>query len=186
MDNITFEGPWLDNDKAAVQAAVATVALRLAERLGLEPDAAQARVFAMPVEFAAAGGLVNGHYAYAKKNKITVMRGRASEALIIHELGHVIQHLAALRFGNNASPCKMLPRGLPYQRSYKLRAPDNGYVSDRWRDGYQMHPLGMPGWSKAEEQWADMWLNWVRRAFADNDNGRALYEFVEQQIGAWQ
>lgn len=171
--NITFTGYWLANDRKVAKQATELVAARLGERLSMEPTDAWQRVFPQPVEFAATGGLINGHHAWAQDNKITVMRNRVTVQLVIHELGHLI-------------PFEPLPAEPPFLRTWRLRAPDNGYISDRWKDGYQQHPLGMKGWSKPGEQWADMWLNWVRRSFADNENGQKLFAYVETAVGMWK
>ncbi len=73
--------------------------------------------------------------------------------------------------------------------------PIGGGAWERRNDGYagtgrpdMQHPLTMPGscpGPSACEDFADMFMNWAQNSFADNDAGRARYDWMDARMGSW-
>lgn len=198
--NVIYNGAWSNADRTAVMITVDAISKRLAECLDLPVVAAFNTVFFIPVYFRSANGLVRGHWAYASGRIVQMTIGRVTERLVSHELGHVYQYMAARRFEYPRSPvARLIADGVytadgamvtgvangMYRRHNRLTAPANGYLSDDWRFGCQLHPVSMSGGNSAGEDWADMWMNWVYDIFFDNPAGQALHRFVESAVRQW-
>lgn len=134
-------------------------------------------------------------YTYPDKT-VAYISGRVKIKLMVHELGHVFDLLIPYK----QRPTTLLAtRGIVdrtgdkvtgswyngYYRHIGKTAPANGYLSDSYLLGYQMHPVYMQGGNSATEDWADIFLNWVYQSFASNDAGDAINAWVDKNMRIW-
>jgi hypothetical protein len=185
--NFEFYTPPRASDLAIITSACMRVGAALAG--STRPSSAFNRRFAHQVFWPARG--LQGHDAFTHADtRILYVPGRITERLIVHELGHVLD----LQEFRTQRPSRLLWQNGVYDETGRLvtgthtggiyrryagrRSPDNGYRSDDWHDGWQLHP----GDPLCTEDWADMWLNWVYRSFVDNPAGRALYHWVNARM----
>jgi hypothetical protein len=129
-----------------------------------------------------------GYYGWTSGQQIQFY-GRLSPQNMIHEFGHRINN------SNNQGFTDLLDdpgnavydvngnfvtgnRGNGYDRGGNQPAPNNGYRSDAWCP-YQCHPRNMDAQGNtANEEWGDMFLNFVLDTFAPNPAGDALYNWT--------
>lgn len=175
-------------DRAVITAACMRAGAALARVHGGRPSTAFNSRFAHQVFWMTRSLRKYDAYTHAD-TRILYVPGRLTERLIVHELGHVLD---LQEFRPNRPSRQLWQEGIydgatlitgthtrgVYHRYAGRQAPDNGYRSDDWRDGWQLHP----GEPSCTEDWADLWLNWVYRSFADNPAGRVLYAWVDEKI----
>lgn len=141
--------------------------------------------------------------AYADKYHIVIVPGKGSIELFWHEFGHVLGSrlwpggpVGYLRNNGiyvieNGLYVRFLTGRQPpcaYNRNNKVPAPLNGYVSDDWTAGYQLHPRNMSGDESgncAIEDAADLFGNWGRETFVDNVAGNTLFAWYDANIKVW-
>jgi hypothetical protein len=127
-------------------------------------------------------------------SRMTVVLEELNEWLIVHELGHLFD----IRCGSR--PTKLLAtegvkdekgalvtgtyRG-GYDRYGGKRPPMNGYRSADWTTGDQIHPGWRPNGMNEFEDFADMFLNWVRKSFVPNKAGIALNSWMKYHMIEW-
>lgn len=192
---VTYTGQWSWLDKMQAERAVRVVGQRFSDLYDLPPG--QAFEYALgQVTFRSVP--YDGWYATAHGQEILFRKGRVSVSLVIHELGHTFNY----RYHNTLiQPTRLLiwegvyardgqfvtgNRYGSYDRHGGQRAPHNGYWSDNYRAGYQLHPRGLsPYGNSASEDFADIFLNWTRRSFVPNDAGRALHRWMDRNMKKW-
>lgn len=194
--NYTLEGNWKDSDKQILLSAIETIAQTLSRVTGLDPEDIYNRVFG-DLAFGLSSSLrYFGYVDKDNKNKITFRPNKLSKALIIHEFGHLFalrnkEPMETLLKKENAiyTPSGTFLTGVHiygyYYRNNGRTAPKNGYKSDWYTDGFQIHPVTMKGGNVAEEDWADLFLNWVQISFVANEAGKTLYDWVENHMKLW-
>ena len=184
-------GNWKPQDLQALADTIASIDTRL-KRIGTSFDA----VFA-GMQYSLNKRLK--HYAHAEKNSIALVPGWGYVELFWHEFGHVLgarlwpggpvgylRNHGIYTVGGQFLTGRQPPYA--YNRNNKVRAPDNGYVSDDWKAGYQLHPRNMSGDESgncAVEDAADLWGNWGRETFVDNAAGNTLFSWYDSNIKVW-
>jgi hypothetical protein len=148
---------------------------------------------------------LSGYWGRSGAHSITFQPGKVTSRLVGHELGH---ELAFLLYDSQKGyanlpdhPVSMLidegiwdngefitgNRNGSYDRNGGLSAQDgNGYRSDDYHDEWQYHPrtMGVDG-NSADEDWADIFLNWTYDSFADNPHGAALDQLTDANMEKW-
>lgn len=206
MDNLLIRGEWPAKRKAILLQGIDAVALALGNLLYMPPGAAYMTTFgAVKLVFSwsqqAYGGKTETYEDTTGKLATMITFGpkfsekNKGKQIAIHELGHAF----ALLY--RPGPMEYLSRGCIvtesglfvtgtknglYHRHGGRCAPDNGYRSDKMMDGYQMHPMYLDEWSNCpDEDWPDMWLNWVMGTFVENEAGVTLNNWVDSHLREW-
>jgi hypothetical protein len=76
-------------------------------------------------------------------------------------------------------------QGNGYNRGGNRNAPFNGYRSDMPACPYQCHPRWMDGGNSANEEWADMFMNFIGDTFAGNSAGTALVNWTTTNLAGF-
>jgi hypothetical protein len=212
---IKLSGHWTDNEIVAAATAVRQLGGKFKEKLegmGYQvPDEAAAFLLIYgPMTFyygdKQAGALpLHGYWGISGNHSITFQPGKVKARLVGHELGHELafllhdSHVGYAREPQH--PVEMLiqegvwadgefvtgNRNGSYDRNGGLTAQEgNGYRSDDYHEEWQYHPrsMGKDG-NSADEDFADIYLNWTNDSFADNPHGDALYRWADANIDTW-
>jgi hypothetical protein len=141
---------------------------------------------------------LDGWWGIASDGKIQILFGKVTPRLIVHELGHSFEkHIwtknGGKYYGTN-NPIQLLADDGIYDvignlitgkgnRNNDMNAPDNGYYSDDIPDQY--HARGKVDGDDGNEDWADMFMNWVYDSFYPNPAGDALYNWINVNMAEW-
>jgi len=212
---IAMVGNWTDEEISATAKTVRQIGGKFKEKLNsmgyIAPNEAMAflAVFG-PMTFYygdkdPGASKLNGYWGISGDHKITFLPGKVTSRLVGHELGHELSHLLYDNLAGYVNipdhPVSMLihtgvwvdgkfvtgNRYGSYDRNGGLSAKDgNGYRSDDYHDGWQYHPrsMGADG-NTADEDWADIFLNWSFNSFADNTHGKALFTWTDSHMDTW-
>jgi hypothetical protein len=141
---------------------------------------------------------LGGWYGIGNDGTISVLAGQVTYRLVLHELGHSFEKHIWARDGGmykgTDNPIQMLVDNGVYDvnnnlvtgkgnRNNDMNAPDNGYWSDDIPDQY--HPRSMEDGDNTNEDWADMFLNWVDKSFYPNPAGNALNNWITTNMSEW-
>jgi RHS repeat-associated protein len=129
-----------------------------------------------------------GFYGWTSGSKIQFY-GHLSPQDMIHEFGHRINNADSQGFTNLLDDPDHAVydvngsfvtgnTGKGYNRGGNQPAPNNGYRSDS-PCPYQCHPRNMDAaGNTANEEWADMFMNFIGNTFAPNPAGDALFSWT--------
>ena len=138
-----------------------------------------------------------GNYYGETDGSVITFYGYLSPEDMIHELGHRINNAANQGLTNLLNdPSHTVfdmhnkfvtgNRGNGYDRGGGNAAPLNGYITDRPACPYQCHPRWMePNGNSANEEWADMFMNFIGDTFANNSAGSALYNWTTTNLASF-
>ncbi|HBI37103.1 MAG TPA: hypothetical protein DDY71_05610 [Spirochaetia bacterium] len=190
--DFTLDGDWNDNDKSIIQEAIYDIAIAFAQITTLTPVTIYNSVFGN-LTFKLSGSLK--YYGFVEdKNFISFKPNKITKYIVVHEMGHLFylripQPIEILSKTGIYSPSNKFLTGLhPYGYYYRNNgksAPKNGYVSDWYIDGYQLHPVTLPDGNNVDEDWADLFRNWVYNSFVENEAGITLYNWVNDHMTLW-
>jgi len=190
--DFTLDGEWSDDDRLVISTAIHDIALALSQATNLPPHIIYNRVFGK-LTFKLSGSLK--YYGYVEdENFLSFKPNKITKYLVVHELGHLFslrnpKPIDTLSKEAIYTPSKKFLTGLhPYGYYYRNNgksAPKNGYVSDWYTDGYQLHPITLPDGNNVDEDWADLFRNWVYNSFVQNEAGITLYNWVNDHMILW-
>jgi hypothetical protein len=214
---VKLVGDWTDEEILAVAAAVEKIGEKFKTILETmkfhPPDAASAFLMIFGCLTLYYGDKqpgatkLKGYWGISGDHQITFQPGKVTDELVEHELGH---ELAFLLYDNNKGfenipnhPIEKLihegvwtedgdfvtgDRNGSYDRNGGLTSKEgNGYRSDDYHEGFQLHPRTMgPDGNSADEDWADIFMNWTSDgSFAPNSHGEALFKWVNTNMPTW-
>jgi RHS repeat-associated protein len=137
-----------------------------------------------------------GNYYGETDGSVITFYGHLSPEDMIHELGHRINNAANQGLTNLLDDPSYAVfdmhnkfvtgnRGNGYDRGGGNPAPQNGYRSDL-PCPYQCHPRSMDAsGNTANEEWADMFMNFIGNTYADNPAGNALYNWTTTNLASF-
>jgi hypothetical protein len=212
---VALEGNWTDAELLAAAKAVYQVGQKFKDKLAAMgyPTVGVGEAFRMvfgDMTFyygdKPAGALpLSGFWGRSGAHNITFQPGKVTPRLVEHELGHEFAFLLYDEKKGYAKlphhPLSMLinqgvwsngefvtgNRNGSYDRNGGLSAADgNGYRSDNYLDEWQYHPRSMgDDGNSADEDWADIFLNWSNDSFADNPHGKSLFDWTDSNMEMW-
>lgn len=202
--DVYVEGDWSAKDQEEMIKAVEYTSVALGGKIHKDSYTVFNEIFSGLIIREAPSDVLYFCRAYSN-NVLLCKPEKITHRLLIHELGHLFDSkLKGIQGGiysgidhpiefllhngilNRSGEFVTGTRYGSYDRNGGKYAPENGYWSDNYRDGWQWHPRGMNGnGNTVKEDWADIFLNWTTNSFVKNENGIALFNWVDNNIGRW-
>ncbi len=141
------------------------------------------------------------YFGQADRGYNSYKPGRVTPRLVAHELGHSFErfmHAAdGYVYAGTDNPVQLIGQdgiydvtgtlvtGLGQRYGAYQDAPFNGYMCNSYVGECQYHSKDVPGWDNPNEDWADMFMNWVFNSFSSKPAGNALYDWIESNMVDW-
>ena len=193
---VTLQGNWSPVEAYSAYVGTHVVGQSLAPITNTGEATAYQKSFG-PMTYTASNDL-GGWFGTASDGQISILIGKTTPRLVVHELGHAFEkHIWAAyggRYAGTNNPIQMLIDDGVYDRrgnlvtghnnrNNDLPAPVNGYWSDDIPDQY--HPRWLEDGDNTHEDWADIFMNWVYDSFYPNPAGEALNNWVTTNMAEW-
>jgi len=178
---IILTGMWTSNSQYYIRQSVNRIADRMEEVSGIPAWLAFKSGYGQ-LEITSG---VDPYLAYnceARPNGFACKAGiEPHPSTIIHELGHVFDYHTGA--GDILAKSTIVTENGEWVTGIKngeWQRGTCGYVD--WSLQYMAHPPLDANGLLPEEEWADMFLNWANKSFADNECGRARMAWMDDTI----